>query len=120
MSRILIAEDDAAIGVALEDDLRLEDYGVELVVDGDAAVRRAREGQFDLILLDVMVPKKDGFDVCREIRKAGVASKVLMLTAKGSDTDKVLGLDLGADDYVTKPYSPKELRARVRARDSGL
>jgi DNA-binding response OmpR family regulator len=115
MSRILIVEDDAAIGVALEDDLRLEGYGVELVTDGEAALRRALDDRFDLVLLDVMLPKKDGFDVCRELRRSGVSSKILLLTARGGEAEKVLGLDLGADDYVTKPYSPKELRARIRA-----
>ena len=115
MSRILIVEDDLAIAIALEDDLRLEGYAVEVVHDGEAASRRARETLFDLILLDVMLPKKDGFDVCRELRRAGVSSAILLLTARTQDTEKVLGLDLGADDYVTKPYSPKELRARIRA-----
>jgi len=115
MSRILIVEDDQAIAVALEDDLRLEGYSVEVVQDGEAAAKRARESPFDLILLDVMLPKKDGFDVCRELRRAGVDSMILLLTARTEDTEKVLGLDLGADDYVTKPYSPKELRARIRA-----
>ena len=115
MSRILIVEDDQAIAIALEDDLRMEGYSVEVAHDGETASRRAREAQFDLILLDLMLPKKDGFEVCREIRRAGVESKILMLTARTQDTDKVLGLDLGADDYVTKPYSPKELRARIRA-----
>lgn len=115
MPRILIVEDDLAIAIALEDDLRLEGYAVEVVHDGEAASRRARETPFDLILLDVMLPKKDGFDVCRELRRAGVSSAILLLTARTQDTEKVLGLDLGADDYVTKPYSPKELRARIRA-----
>ena len=115
MSRILIVEDDQAIAIALEDDLRMEGYSVEVAHDGETASRRAREAPFDLILLDLMLPKKDGFEVCREIRRAGVESKILMLTARTQDTDKVLGLDLGADDYVTKPYSPKELRARIRA-----
>jgi len=115
MSRILIVEDDPAIAIALEDDLRLEGYAVEVVHDGEAASRRARDAPFDVILLDLMLPKKDGFEVCREIRRAGVDSKILMLTARIQETDKVLGLDLGADDYVTKPYSPKELRARIRA-----
>lgn len=115
MSRILIVEDDPAIAIALEDDLRLEGYAVEVAHDGEAASRRAREAPFDVILLDLMLPKKDGFEVCREIRRAGVDSKILMLTARIQETDKVLGLDLGADDYVTKPYSPKELRARIRA-----
>ncbi len=115
MSRILIVEDDPAIGIALEDDLRLEGYTVELVRDGEAATARGRSGEFDLILLDVMLPKKDGFDVCRELRRAGVETMILLLTARTSETDKIVGLDLGANDYVTKPYSPKELRARVRA-----
>lgn len=115
MSRILIVEDDPAIGIALEDDLRLEGYAVELVRDGEAAIARGRSGDFDLILLDVMLPKKDGFDVCRELRRAGIETMILLLTARTSETDKIVGLDLGANDYVTKPYSPKELRARVRA-----
>src|SRR6185369_7217892 len=115
MPRILIVEDDAAIAIALEDDLRLEGYEVEVVRDGDAAVQRARESIFDLIVLDVMLPKKDGFDVCRELRRSGIASMILLLTARTAETEKVLGLDLGADDYMTKPYSPKELRARIRA-----
>ena len=115
MSRILIVEDDAAIAIALEDDLRLEGYAVEVVHDGESAVRRARESAFDLILLDVMLPRKDGFEVCRELRRSGVASAILLLTARTQESEKVLGLDLGADDYVTKPYSPKELRARIRA-----
>jgi len=115
MSRILIVEDDRAIAVALEDDLRLEGYDVQVARDGEAALTAARVSSFDLLLLDVMLPKKDGFDVCRELRRAGVAAKILLLTARGGETDKVLGLDLGADDYITKPYSPKELRARIRA-----
>jgi DNA-binding response OmpR family regulator len=115
VSRILIVEDDEAIGVALEDDLRLEGYAVELVRDGASAVERARADAFDVILLDVMLPKKDGFDVCRELRRSGVDSRILLLTARTADSDKVLGLDLGADDFVSKPYSPKELRARIRA-----
>jgi DNA-binding response OmpR family regulator len=115
MSRILVVEDDLAIAVALEDDLRLEGHNVEVVRDGESAVGRGRDGEFDLILLDVMLPKKDGFDVCRELRRAGVASMIMLLTARAAETEKVLGLDLGADDYMTKPYSPKELRARIRA-----
>jgi len=115
MSRILVVEDDEAIAVALEDDLRLEGYEVVAVADGEAAITAARAGTFDVILLDVMLPKKDGFDVCRELRRAGVTSMILLLTARTGESDKVLGLELGADDYVTKPYSPKELRARVKA-----
>jgi two-component system alkaline phosphatase synthesis response regulator PhoP len=85
------------------------------VGDGDAAARAARERPYDLILLDVMLPKKDGFEVCREVRRAGVRTPILMLTAKTQEAEKVMGLDLGADDYLTKPYGRHELRARVRA-----
>jgi DNA-binding response OmpR family regulator len=115
VSRVLIVEDDPAIAVALEDDLRLEGYEVEVVRDGETAIARGRDPSFDLMLLDVMLPGKDGFEVCRELRRSGVTTKILLLTARGAESDKVLGLDLGADDYVTKPYSPKELRARIRA-----
>jgi DNA-binding response OmpR family regulator len=115
MPRILIVEDEPAISFGLEVDLKTEDYDVELVEDGEAGVRRGREGAFDLIVLDVMLPKKDGFDVCRELRRGGVKTPILLLTAKSQEAEKVMGLDLGADDYVTKPFSPKELRARIRA-----
>jgi DNA-binding response OmpR family regulator len=113
-ARILVVEDDRAIATALEDDLRLEGYDVEVVGDGPAAIERASRSRFELMLLDVMLPGKDGFEVCRELKRRGVDTTILLLTARGSESDKVLGLDLGADDYVTKPYSPKELRARVR------
>jgi DNA-binding response OmpR family regulator len=112
MTRILVVEDEPGIALGLEDDLRLEGWDVELVGDGLAASQRAREHSFDLILLDVMLPGKDGFD---ELRKAGVQTPIIMMTAKAQEAEKVLGLDLGADDYVTKPFSPKELRARIRA-----
>ena len=113
-ARILVVEDDRAIATALEDDLRLEGYDVDVVGDGPSALDRASTSRFDLMLLDVMLPGKDGFDVCRELRRRGVDTSILLLTARGNESDKVLGLDLGADDYVTKPYSPKELRARIR------
>lgn len=115
MPRVLIAEDEPAIALTIEDDLTLDGYEVEVVSDGATASRRAREEAFDLLLLDVMLPFKTGFDVCREVRKAGIAIPILMLTARTQEADKVLGLDLGADDYVTKPFSPHELRARIRA-----
>jgi DNA-binding response OmpR family regulator len=115
MARILIAEDEPAIAIAIEDDLTLEGYDVEVVGDGDAASRRVRDGCFDLVLLDVMLPLKTGFDVCREVRRAGLVVPILMLTARAQESDKVMGLDLGADDYLTKPFSPHELRARIRA-----
>ncbi len=115
MTRILVVEDEAGIALALEEDLRAEGYEVEVVEDGENASRRAREETFDAILLDLMLPRKDGYEVCRELRRAGVATPILMLTAKTHEAEKVLGLELGADDYVTKPYSPRELRARIKA-----
>lgn len=116
MHRILIVEDEPEIARALEDDLRLEGYEVEIARDGPSGAARGREPGLDLILLDVMLPGKDGFEVCREIRKAGVNTPILFLTARTHETEKVLGLDLGANDYITKPFSPRELRARIRAR----
>jgi DNA-binding response OmpR family regulator len=115
LARILVAEDEPGIAMALDDDLTMDGYDVEVAGDGELASRRAREGDFDLLLLDIMLPRKSGFDVCRELRWAGLQIPILMLTAKTQESDKVVGLDLGADDYVTKPYSPHELRARVRA-----
>jgi len=115
MTRILVVEDESDIATVLEDDLELEGYEVKVVGDGEAAVRLARGNPFDLILLDVMLPGKDGFEVCRELRRAGLRMPIILLTAKTQEAEKVLGLDLGADDYVTKPFSPKELRARIRA-----
>jgi len=115
MARILVVEDEPPLALGLEDDLKLEGYEVEVVRDGEAASRRAKEGSFDLIILDVMLPRKDGFEVCRELRRAGLRMPVILLTAKTQESDKVLGLELGADDYVTKPFSPRELRARVKA-----
>ena len=115
MTRILVVEDEPGIALALEEDLRAEGYEVEVVEDGETASRRAREEGFDAILLDLMLPRKDGYEVCRELRRAHVATPILMLTAKTHEAEKVLGLELGADDYVTKPYSPRELRARIKA-----
>jgi len=116
MSRILIVEDEPDIAMGLEDDLTAEGYRVEVVGDGETAVRRGHEVEWDLILLDVMLPRKDGFDVCRELRRHGVRTPIILLTAKAQEAEKVLGLELGADDYVTKPFSPRELRARIKAR----
>jgi two-component system alkaline phosphatase synthesis response regulator PhoP len=115
MTRILVVEDEPQLARGLEDDLRLEGYEVEVSCDGEAASRRALEQPFDLILLDVMLPHKDGFEVCRELRRAGLRTPVILLTARTQESDKVLGLEIGADDYVTKPFSPRELRARVKA-----
>jgi DNA-binding response OmpR family regulator len=115
VARILAVEDEASIAVALKDDLELEGYQVEVVGNGDTALERGRHEKFDLIILDVMLPGKDGYEVCRGLRRSGVRTPILMLTARGQDVDKALGLDLGADDYVTKPFSPLELRARIKA-----
>ena len=115
MKRVLVVEDEPGIALALEADLTIEGYDVEIASDGESASCRAREGQFDLILLDIMLPKKNGYEVCREVRSAGVQTPILILTAKVQEAEKVLGLELGADDYLTKPFSPLELRARVKA-----
>lgn len=116
MARILIVEDEPEIAEAIEYDLKLEGYEVEVVCDGESASLRGRQPGWDLIVLDIMLPKKDGFEVCRELRKAGVRTPILFLTARAHEAEKVLGLDLGADDYITKPFSARELRARIRAR----
>jgi two-component system alkaline phosphatase synthesis response regulator PhoP len=115
MPKLLIVEDDPVIAMALEDDLSAEGYDVELVADGPSAVQRGTTGGFDGVLLDVTLPGKDGFDVCRDLRRAGVKTPVIMLTARTQEAEKVLGFEVGADDYVTKPYSARELRARIKA-----
>ena len=113
--KILVVEDDDAILMLLEDDLNMEGYEVATARDGERGLSMAQEGVYDLVILDVMLPRKDGFEVCRQLRGSGAAVPILMLTAKSQEIDKVLGLELGADDYVTKPFSPRELIARVRA-----
>jgi len=115
MSRILVAEDEPLIAGALEDDLTLEGYEVSVVADGLAASRRATKEPFDLLILDVMLPGRDGFDICRDIRAAGLSTPILMLTARAQEVEKVYAFEMGADDYVTKPFGTKELRARVKA-----
>lgn len=115
MKRILVVEDEAAIAFGLQADLVAEGYDVAVVGDGETAARLAREGPFDLILLDVMLPRKGGFEVCRELRRAGLRTPVILLTARGLEAEKVMGLEWGADDYVTNPFSPPELRAHIKA-----
>ncbi len=115
MKKILIIEDEESILMALEDNLGLEGYEVVCAVDGEQGLSMAREEEFDLLILDIMLPKMDGFEVCKQLRKDGITMPILMLTAKSQEIDKVLGLELGADDYVTKPFSPRELLARVKA-----
>ena len=115
MKRILVVEDEQGIAFGLRLDLQNEGYAVEVEADGETALERAKTEAFDLILLDVMLPHKDGFAVCRELRRAGLRTPIILLTAKTLEAEKVLGLELGADDYVTKPFSPIELRARIKA-----
>jgi DNA-binding response OmpR family regulator len=115
MAKILIVEDEDSILMALEDDLSLEGHKVTGERNGARALERAREELFDLIILDLMLPGLDGLEICKRLRAEGDATPILMLTAKSQELDKVLGLELGADDYVTKPFSPRELQARVKA-----
>jgi two-component system alkaline phosphatase synthesis response regulator PhoP len=115
MTRILLVEDEPTIAAGVRDDLQFEGYAVDVATDGATALSQGRQGQYDLILLDVMLPETDGFTVCRELRGAGIRTPVIMLTARGQEADKVLGLELGADDYITKPFSRRELQSRVKA-----
>jgi len=112
---ILVAEDDEHIRAGLVDTLESEGYRVSAVRDGAEAIKRISASDFDLILLDVMMPQMSGYDVCREARRKGQRVPIIMLTAKGEEMDKVIGLELGADDYVTKPFGIRELLARVAA-----
>jgi Response regulators consisting of a CheY-like receiver domain and a winged-helix DNA-binding domain len=113
--RILLVEDEEALRVALSDRLESEDYVVESSADGEDGFQKALSGRFNLLILDVMLPRKKGFDICRDVRKAGLVVPIIMLTAKSEMVDKVLGLKIGADDYVTKPFEMIELMARVEA-----
>jgi DNA-binding response OmpR family regulator len=115
MSRILIIEDETPMRTALADVLEGEGYRALTAADGEIGLRKALDEKPDLILLDIMMPKLDGFEVCAELRRLGDAVPVLMLTAKGQVEDRVTGLDAGADDYLVKPFSTEELLARVRA-----
>lgn len=113
--RILIVEDDSSIAAGLRLNLKHEGFDVVLKTEGEAALREALSSTFDLILLDVMLPVMNGFEVLRELRRRGCTAGVIMLTAKGLEEDKVMGLDLGADDYVQKPFGLHELIARIHA-----
>jgi DNA-binding response OmpR family regulator len=115
MAKILIVEDEPDIVLCLEEDFSRQGHEVRVAVDGAQGLELGRHGGWDLILLDVMLPKMDGFDVCTELRKAGVTTPIILLTARVQEAEKELGLDSGADDYITKPFSLRELRARVRA-----
>ena len=112
---VLLVEDEEGLIITLTDRLRSEGFAVTSAKDGVTGLSFAKEKSFDLIILDVMLPKKNGYDVCRDLRQHGIATPILMLTAKGETIDKVLGLKLGADDYLTKPFEMIELLARVEA-----
>jgi two-component system alkaline phosphatase synthesis response regulator PhoP len=115
MARILLVEDESDIATVLADDLRMEGHYVEIASDGENALKLARNQSWDLLLLDVMLPQRDGFEVCRVLRQARLQMPIIMLTARAQEAEKILGLEIGADDYITKPFSPRELRARIHA-----
>jgi len=114
-SRILLVEDEPGLVMTISDLLAGEGYEVEVAADGDTGYAKALNGSFDLILLDVMLPRRNGYEVCRELRQRGVDSAILMLTARAQVVDRVVGLKLGADDYLAKPFDPAELLARIEA-----
>ncbi|HUL43317.1 MAG TPA: response regulator transcription factor [Bacteroidota bacterium] len=115
MPNILVVEDDPKMQMGLRDNLEVEGYGVEVAGDGAAGLKRIMEQQFDLVVLDVMLPEMSGLDVLRKTREHGLTTPVILLTAKGEEIDKVVGLELGADDYITKPFGLRELLARIKA-----
>jgi DNA-binding response OmpR family regulator len=115
MKKVLVVEDDAAISKGLIENLEQEYYRVVSADDGEKGYKLAKRENPDLIILDIMLPSKNGYEICRDLRKEAIATPIIMLTGKGEEADKVLGLELGADDYVTKPFSVRELLARVRA-----
>jgi DNA-binding response OmpR family regulator len=115
MKKILIIEDDLAILRGLKDNLEYESYEVITATDGEKGYCFIQEKKPDLIILDLMLPKMSGYEICRKVREEGPATPILMLTARGEEVDRVLGLDMGADDYVTKPFSVPELLARIRS-----
>jgi len=113
--KLLLVEDEAGLRLTLSDRLASEGYAVETASDGQSGFERAARGGYDLVVLDVMLPRMNGFDVCRELRRRGVETPILMLTARGQVVDRVVGLKLGADDYLTKPFDAAELVARLEA-----
>jgi DNA-binding response OmpR family regulator len=115
MKKILIVEDELNMVQGLKDNLEFEGYEVDTAMEGSAGLQKVLQEEYDLILLDVMLPEVSGFDICKAARKKGVNTPIILLTAKGEEMDKVLGLELGADDYITKPFSLRELLARIKA-----
>jgi len=115
VSRILIIEDERDMVVGLRDAFEHHGFDVRSARDGDVGLTLALTGEADVIILDVMLPKRDGIEVCRELRARNVETPIIMVTARGEEADRVAGLEIGADDYVTKPFSPRELVARVKA-----
>jgi DNA-binding response OmpR family regulator len=115
MKKILIVEDELNMVNGLKDNLEFEGYEVETAMEGGSGLQKILHNKYDLILLDIMLPQISGFDICKVARKEGVNTPIVLLTAKGEEIDKVLGLELGADDYITKPFSLRELLARIKA-----
>jgi DNA-binding response OmpR family regulator len=115
MKKILIIEDDPATLTGIEETLKEEHFDVSTVMSGQMGYEKAKEGKHDLIILDLMLPEKNGIDICKDLRRDGINTPILMLTGKKEEIDKVIGLEIGADDYVTKPFSIRELVARVKA-----
>lgn len=115
MTKILIVEDEPSMREGLKDNLEFEGYSVDSAGDGKTALQKILQEQYNLIVLDLMLPEMSGFDVCKKARENGIATPIIMLTAKGEEVDKVVGLELGADDYITKPFSLRELLARIKA-----
>jgi DNA-binding response OmpR family regulator len=115
MTKVLIVEDEVAMAKGLQDNLEFEGYQADIVFDGNQGLEKALNETYQLILLDVMLPGISGFDICKSLRSKGVKTPIIMLTAKAEEIDKVLGLEFGADDYLTKPFSLRELLARIRA-----
>ena len=115
MYKILIAEDDRNILAGLMDILKMDGYSTVIARDGEVALKQVKDRNPDLLILDVMLPKMSGFEVCKKLKELGSSIPIIILSAKGDEADKVLGLELGADDYVTKPFSPRELLVRIKA-----
>lgn len=115
MHKILIVEDEPAMQIGLRDNLEFDGYDTDLASDGEEGLNKILNNDYSLIILDVMMPKLSGFDVCKKAREANIKTPIILLTAKSEEIDKVLGLEFGADDYITKPFSIRELMARIKA-----